>query len=828
METRPQSPATAAATISGLSEEEVQARRAQGMGNQITIPSSRTYWQIFKENAFTFVNLVLFGLGIVLILLGRVSDALFSVGVIAINMVVSIVQEIRAKRVLDHIALITRPKVTVVREGVRKIVDLEEIVAGDTLVVETGDQLVADGAMLSDERIQVDESQLTGESDPITKHSGDTLYSGSFCLSGSGYYRAEKVGAESLTNQITASARAFRRVKTPLQKQVNLVVRILLLVAAYFEILLLVNSLFERIPLVDTVRMSVVVLGLVPNGLFLAIATSYAMGAVRIARKGALVQQSNAIESLSNVNVLCLDKTGTLTTNRLKVRHLQPIQITDEKFSSALGDFAASFESRNRTAAAIAEACPGTARPVLMSVPFSSSYRWSGLALESGVYILGAPETLRTVLGQQDDFLATIDEWTRQGLRVLVFAHSSDVVLLQDAHDLPQLPSGLVALGLIALADELRPEARATVENFRKAGVELKIFSGDSPDTVAALAKQAGFAPNDTAVSGIDLASMTPQEVSQALANSSIFGRIAPQQKSQLVNILRNQGKYVAMIGDGVNDVLALKAADLAIGMQNGSQAARAVADMVLLDDSFAVLPQAVLEGQRILNGMQDVFKLFLTRIFYYALLILSSAAAGGFPLTPKNSSILTFLMVGAPTLALAAWAKPGAVPRINVARRLSHFILPAGLTLGLAGMGVFVGFLVVPAILSGSFSASTTFEPDPGGIRLNIAQTALTGFSVFCAMFLILFVEPPTRFWVGGTSLRADLRSVYLAVSLFVIYILILAIPSLRNLFELAPLGWFIYVLLFGLACLWALGVRWLWRSRALDRYLSLDYGKE
>ena len=379
-------------------------------------------------------------------------------------------------------------------------------------------------------------------------------------------------------------------------------------------------------------------------------------------------------------------------------------------------------------------------------------------------------------------------------------------------------------MGLIALADELRPEARATIENFRNAGVALKIFSGDSPETVAALAKQAGFAQDETAISGINLGKMSPQEAGQILANGSIFGRIAPQQKSQFVKILREQGNYVAMIGDGVNDVLALKGADLAIAMQGGSQAARAVADMILVDDSFAVLPQAVLEGQRILNGMQDILKLFLTRILYVALLILSSTVAGGFPLSPKNSSILTFLMVGAPTLALAAWAKPGTVPRTNMARRLTHFVLPAGLTLGLVGMGVFIGFLIAPSILSGSFLTSTTLEP--GGASLNIAQTALTSFSAFCAIFLILFAEPPSQFWVGGTSLRSERRSIYLALALFVFYMLILLTPVLSNIFELAPLAWYLDILLFGLAILWAVVVRWLWRTRALDRYLSLDYG--
>jgi cation-transporting ATPase E len=330
MVNNPDQPDRTTQSITGLTEAEVMLRRAKGLGNRVAVTTGRTYRQIFQENVFTFINIVLFGLGAALVLLGRVSDALVSVGVIAINVVVSVVQEIRAKRVLDRISLITRPSATVIREGRQKKVDLEDIVVGDTLVVEPGDQIVTDGMVIGDEDLQVDESLLTGESNPVNKHPGDPIYSGSFCVGGNGYYRADKVGAESLSNRLTVSARAFRRVLTPLQKEVNLVVRVLLLIAVYLEIILVVNSTLEKVPFVDGVRMSVVILGLVPNGLFLAVATAYTLGAVRIASKGALVQQSNAIESLSHVDVLCMDKTGTLTTNRLKVHSIQALHISEE------------------------------------------------------------------------------------------------------------------------------------------------------------------------------------------------------------------------------------------------------------------------------------------------------------------------------------------------------------------------------------------------------------------------------------------------------------------------------------------------------------------
>ena len=816
-------------SITGLSEAEVVSRREQGLGNQTNISTSRTYWQIFRENVFTFINNVLFGLGITLVLIGRASDALVSVGVILMNVLVSVVQEIRAKRILDHIAFITRPTVTVIREGQRKKVNLDEIVRGDTLWLEPGDQVVADGTIIKEDELQVDESLLTGESDAISKRPGDTVFSGSFCVAGSGYYTADKVGADSLSNQMTASARSFRRVTTPLQREVNLIVRILLLVAAFLEILLIVNTFFEKIPIVDGIRNAVVVIGLVPNGLFLSIATAYALGAVRIARKGALIQQSNAIESLSHVDLLCFDKTGTLTTNNLLVKYLFPLRGSEEDFRRDLGNFIAGFASKNRTAAAIAEACPGAPQTVRESVPFSSVYRWSGLSIDgpdmSGMYVMGAPEIILPKISQTASLTSKITEWTNQGLRVLVFAAQHDQVPFRGPEGDLRLPPDLAPLGLIAIADELRPEARTAILDFQKAGVELKIISGDNPDTVASLARQAGIDPGEGPVSGETLSQLPTDEMGQLVKTRSIFGRIAPRQKEEMIKLLRHQGKYVAMIGDGVNDVLALKQADLAISLQGGSQAARAVADIVLLEDSFAVLPQTVREGQRILVGMQDVFKLFLTRILYECLLILATMAAGGFPLSLKHNSILTLLTVGIPTFALVLWAQPGIVPRSRMARKISHFILPPALTLALGGLIVYIGFLITPVILAGGFTLLSSLEFDPLGHELITAQTALAGFSIFCGLFLVVFVEPPTRFWVGGDKLSGDKRPAFLALFLFVVYCVILLVPSFRSFFELASLPWFDYLLLLGISALWGLGVRWLWRNRILDRYLGMSY---
>lgn len=813
---------TSQVELTGLTTGEAQDRRARGLSNQIPVKTTRSYWQILRENVFTFINNVLFGLGIALVLLGRTSDALVSVGVIMINVVVSVIQEIRAKRVLDHIALITRPMAFVLRDGKEISLDPNEIVLDDILVVRPGDQIVVDGTVVNGQ-MDADESLLTGENDLVAKQPGKQVYSGSFCVNGSVYYRAEKVGAASFANEITRGARAFRRLLTPLQQQVSQVIRMILLIAVYLELLLSIDAILNQVPLVESVKMSVVVAGLVPNGLFIAIAVAYALGAVRIAGKGALVQQANAVESLSYVDVLCLDKTGTLTTNRIQFNELKSINISEAELRACLGDFASSFTTSNRTSEAIFKALGGHRCATVSEVPFSSERKWSGLVFHPdagypGVYILGAREVLQTVLERGQSVDEQASSWEQLGLRVVLFAYCKTDDGLFDEAGNPRLPQNLEILGLIGLSEELRPDTRQSLEEFSQAGVQVKIISGDNPDTVAALARQAGFQGDLILYSGMELAQMDSGQFSKAARAGVVFGRITPKQKEQLVLALRSSGAYVAMIGDGVNDVLSLKKANLAIAMQGGSQAARSAADIVLMNDSFTSLPFAVREGQRIINGMQDILKLFLTRVFYAALIILSCALIGAFPLAPKHNSILTLFVVGIPTLALAAWAQPGQVPRGSLVRWLLHFVLPASFSLAFAGLAVFLVFWVSPL----RSAAGNPYNLVSG---LNTAQTALTTFTILCGLMLVLFVEPPTKFWVGGDRMSGDKRPAWLVIGLLFVYGLVLFVPGLRNFFELTPLSWFENACLVGGAVLWGFLVRGMWRSRLLERYLNVDF---
>jgi cation-transporting ATPase E len=822
-------------SLSGLTEAEVNQRRSQGLGNKVPPPTGRTYAQIVRENIFTFINMVILTLAIALVLFGRGGDALVSLGVISANVLVSVVQEIRAKRTLDHIALLTRPTAQVVREGLPRNVPPEELVVGDVLQANPGDQIVLDGRVIGDGQMQVDESQLTGESNLVPKQSGDEVFSGSFCVNGSALYVAEKVGEQSLSNQITAGARAFRRVLTPLQNEIHLVVRIMLAIVIYIEFLLVIDAVVARANMGDTIASATLIVGLVPNGLFLSITLAYALGAVRIIKYGALVQQSNAVESLSNVTVLCSDKTGTLTANRLQVSALHPIGMSEVELRSILGTMVASAKTLNKTSEAIKKAYPAEAQSLIADVPFSSARKWSAVATDRGIYAMGAPEMLQPYLGQAG--LDTSAIWqeihaqstllTSQGLRVLLIAHHPNPDLLHDQGDDSRLPEAMQPIGLISLSDELRAEAKETLQRFIAAGVQPKIISGDNPETVAALAKQAGLPDDIVLVSGLELAEMSDEQFASAAQKATIFGRITPQQKEKLVEALRQKGNYVAMIGDGVNDVLSLKKSNLGISMESGTPATRAVADIILMKDSFAALAPAVSEGQRIVNGMQDILRLFLTRILSMALLIVSSLVIGEFPLALRNGSIVTLFSVGIPAALLAFWAQPGPRKNGTLAQRLAHFIVTPVLLTSICGVVLFYIVLWIPTGLSHLIGPEITLRESLRILALMrpIAQTALASFLVLAGLLLVIFVEPPTEWWTGGDELSRDWKPTILAVLLMIGFLIISAVPTLRTIFalrELTPLEW---LLVCGTTIVWLLAVRLFWRHNITARFLGIQY---
>ncbi len=829
-------------TYPGLSDQEAQTRRRQGQGNDAAIKTGRSYAEIVRQNVVNLINVILFTIGVIMVLIGRPSEAFISVGLISLNAVVGIYQEARAKRQLDKISLLTRPKVTVRRDGTQKSVDPSELVLGDIIVSEPGDQILVDG-IVREGKIEVDESLLTGESDLIPKVDGAEVLSGSFVVTGKAIYEATKVGVDSFANKLTASAKQFRIQKTPLQKDVDVVVRFLMLLALLIGFMIGMASIVSALPFMRTVQMAAVVAGLVPNGLFFMVIVSYAMGAVRIVNQGALIQQANSVESLSNVNVLCMDKTGTLTANRIHYQDVYPLGLEKDLVMRMLGDFARSGSSGNRTSEAVVEGVPGQARKPIDEVPFSSALKWSAVAFDDpqmyGVYVMGALEMLQSSL-KGADLSARVQEWSDQGLRVLIFAYNPQTTKLHDSLGNPGLPE-LTPLGIVVFGDELRPHLQETMQGFIAAGVSLKVISGDNPQTVAALAKQAGFPGDLTAVSGPDLDKLSDDEFDKMAARATIFGRITPQQKERLVDSLCRQNNYVAMIGDGVNDVLSLKKANLGIAMQSGSAATRGVADMVLLNDSFQALPPAFLEGQRILNGMQDVLKLFLARALAQAMLIFALAVIGQwFPYLPKHTSLLTFVTVGIPTFALAVWAKPGKLIKSSLIKSLAHFVFPVALITLVFGVLVYTGAVLfslnglnVESVTQAEISqfrefAGIQYDLDaPDFVReraVLTAQSALVTFTVFIGLALVIFVEPPTRWWVAGDLYSGDWRPTILSGILLLIYLAIISYTPVRRFFELLPLPLGINMFLLVLAGVWTMLLRAVWRGRWLERFLGIE----
>ena len=785
-----------AALPTGLTQREAEARAARGERNVLPPPTGRTYAEIVRENVLTFINIAIFTLGIALAVLGEPTDALVSLGIVAVNIAVGVVQEIRAKIVLDRIALLVRPAARVLRDGAERDIAPSELVVGDIVRIAAGDQVLADSALVAGGPVEMDEALLTGESAPVTKHVGDTLLSGTFCVAGTALIETRSVGEASLANRLTAGARAFRRIATPLQRHVDTIIRAVLVVAISFALVLVGSWFVERGEVVGGIQIAMVIAGLVPNGLLLASSVAYALAAMRVARKGVLVQQANAIDSMSHVDVLCMDKTGTLTTGHERFARLEPLEAPDVELRALAGAFAASMAARDRTVDAIREGCPAEARTPLREVPFSAARRWSAVELaRDGALVLGAPEALLPFVSSSvERVAAAVEARTAEGLRVMVLARSTGLSATE--------PGALRPLGLVCLAEDARPDARATVERFTRAAIAIKLISGDHPNTLRAIARATGL-DEDRVATGAEIDLMNEEALRECVRTTALFARTTPHQKERLIRAIRADGSYTAMLGDGINDVLALKAANLGISLRGGASSARAVADMLLLNDEIGALVPAAAEGRRILRGMRDILRVFLTRVLYAALVIAALAVIeGAFPFTPTQNALLTLLTVGIPSIALAAWAPAEPIGADDLGSDLARIVVPAGWTIALLGFAAYV----VRLFAGGDFRD---------------ASSTLTTICVIAGLLFVVFVVDDTgeRFMPS----RSDLRRVVLAALMLAAYLAVLATPATRSLFDLEP-PTFVEVLL--TACgsiVWLVALRWLLHVHALDVVLGL-----
>ena len=751
-----------------------------------------------------------------------------------INAALAAFQELRAKRQLDRLQLLAREPVTVVRAGDDRSVPPSEVVVGDLVRVRTGGQVVVDGPLVAG-HVEADESLLTGESDPIAKSVGDLLLSGSSCSGGEGLQRAEAVGTDSHAGQLTLAARADTTGMTPLQGRIDLVVRLLILLVLLMSGAILAQAALDGSTVLRFVQTSAVLSGLVPYGLFFLIAVAYAVGAARIAGRGALVQQTNAVEAISRVDVVCTDKTGTLTSGRLALVEVVPAGGDEEGARALLGTFARSVASTNATATALAAdaTLPGERADVVDEVEFRSSLRWSGITLADGTaLVLGAPSTLRAALS--DPAVATEDAVRRrtgEGLRVLILARGEGP--LHDADDRPRLPR-LRGVALIALADELREGVTDVLTGLAEEDVAVKVISGDDPDTVAALARRAGL--DAPAIAGPALASLEGDAFDDAVDTHGVFGRVAPEQKEQIVDSLRRRGHQVAMVGDGVNDARALKRAQVGVAMRSGSSVTRDVADIVLLDDSFATLPPARTEGRRIIAGVSSSMYLFLSRVATQMLVILTVTLLGlGFPYTPTQVG-LTLFTVGLPTFFLTMWARPKP-PADDLLVSLARFVIPVGVLT--AGFATAIYAYLYRQILDGFTEtpypqAITLFERYTGltyGVDADFAEASATlgaqsAMSVFVsttAIVLILLLEPPHRIFTAWAPVSSDRRPTWLALGLFVAFVIVLIVPATREYFGLTapdpPVVEYPAIAL----VLWFVTLSLALRYRVLERVLGL-----
>jgi cation-transporting P-type ATPase E len=723
----------------GLSEREA-ARLLAERGTPPPARTSRSYSSIVRANVFTIFNLILAVAGGLTLAFGEWQDALF-LGILVANAGIGTVQEVRAKRALDRLTALVAPHATVVRDGVARQVPLEQLVPGDLVRIGPGDQVVADGTLDVAESLLLDESILTGESRAVERSPGDEVRSGSFAVEGVGAYTITAVGDQSYAARVAGEARSFRHPRSPLELAVNRLLFVLVGLMIPLGVMLGYALWHRHASLHTAVPTSVAaVVTLVPEGLVLLASLTYAVAALRIARRGALVQQLNAIESFAAVDVVCLDKTGTLTESALHVTEVVgPDELADE-----LGRYAASATTRNATLEAIAIAYPGEPALVEEQVPFSSRRRFGAQRIDGVGYVLGAPEHFAP-----GSFSDAAERAAREGRRVLAFGV---VERLDDER--PQ------ARGLVILAERLRPETRSTVDWFRSQDVELKVLSGDRLETVASIARDAGI--EGAALDASELPA-DADELRNVVLEHAVFARISAQDKRRVVEALRDAGRYVAMVGDGVNDVPALKAARLAVAQGSGTQMARSVADVVLVRGEFAVVPAMVAEGRKILRNVQRVAKLFVVKSAFAGFLILSvGLTPTAYPLLPRQLTLAAGITIGIPGFFLALAPSSGRSSASGFLRELARFALPAGTA---AGLGVLSSYLFALNVLD---------------VKLVTARTVAVTVLVLVGLFLILALEVNGR--VRGTAI-----SVLCAV-LLAAYFVILVFPSTRRFFALAP----------------------------------------
>jgi len=771
------------AGLDGLDDASVAERAARGLANDVAQRHSRGYAEILRANVLTRFNALLGALLAVALVIGPIQDTAFGL-VLFSNALIGVVQEVRAKRTLDRLAVLSAPRVTVRRNGAAREIDVAALVLDDVVELHLGDQLAVDGVVLAAESLELDESLLTGEAEPVAKQPGDEVLSGSFVVAGGGSYRATRVGRAAYARQLADRARVFTMVRSELRDGINTLLRVITWVIPPMAVVLLFTQIHSNTHTVDAVRASVAgLVALVPEGLVLLTSLAFAVAVVRLGRRNALVQELPAVEMLARVDVVCLDKTGTLTEGDVQVHSVESLH-PDAPVAEALGALAAFEPSPNPSLQAIAA---GYEMPreweISGGVPFASARRWSAVTVRGeGVYVLGAPDVVLHGVPVAQRPQAIIDAHLAEGRRTMALAWCAAL----GPRD--TLPAQVHPVAVVALQERLRGDAADTVRYFLEQDVAVKVISGDDPHAVAAIAARAGVPGSDSPLDARDLPSDAQSgDFGDALESHGVFGRVTPQQKRDMVAALQRRGHVVAMTGDGVNDVLALKDCDIGIAMGSGSGASRAVAQLVLLDGRFATLPYAVAEGRRVIANVERVGNLFLTKTAYaMALAIAVGIASLPFPLLARHLTLVATLTVGTPAffLALAPTAQRA---RRGFVGRILRFAIPAGVVMAVATF--FAYWLALD-------------EPQ---MSLGEARSTAALVLLLSGLWLVLVIARPLNAWKRG-----------LVAAMFGSFLFVLAVPPLRDTFGIViprPMVWLAAV---GIVAMVVGAMEWGWRGLA------------
>lgn len=788
-------------TFTGLSAAEVRERVARGQTNAYKPNVGRSYWDIVRDNLFNLFNIVLFTLLVVVLFFRDYATVFFAGFSVVSNSLLGMFQEMAAKRKLDQLAALQVKEVRAWRDGKLITLPIDQIVKDDVIAIEPGDRIVVDGKVLHSDALEMDESQLTGESDAVLKEEGDRVFSGSFCVAGTGVMQATEVGRHSTINKLAQLAKAYKHVLTPTQRKIATIVQISVVVMVVVGPMVFVSGYINGLPPLEMFRNAVVfTTSLVPQGLVLTAILALTIGAVSITRFQTLVQRVNAVESMANVTVLCFDKTGTLTRNELAVTKVLPLgNLPEDTIYQGLYSYTSNLAHQNRTAAAVADFAKanvnGAQPPVkLREVPFTSARKWGAVVLPGETLIMGAPERVIEMSDEGRGMIEQAKQLSAEGYRVLALARQTTPP--EDG----RLSTEREPMALVLLSDRVREDSRETLQLFREQNISLKVISGDNLETVTAIARESGM-ERGIAYTGDQLEAMTPIEFEAAALEANMFARIEPETKRKLIAALKRRGHYVAMVGDGVNDVPALKEADLAIVMNDGAQISKDVGDIVLLNNAMSTLPLALKEGRIITQTIFATSKLFLVKNLYSVLFfIFAGFMAMPFPINPIQISWVTFGVINIPATLIAF-----RIMRPEYMRRFRQDVLDYVITGGFVGAAGLALLYAVVYMCSG-------YDQD-------LSRSAVTVYLSFYGM-LVMWHTEGIRLLEPRTILRHTLifmlGVVLCAMTIVTPYVLPTLWPEVGATFMFTPPPSLIWVLIVAIFLLSALALELLVRTRA------------